>query len=207
MVMIMMPVTNAIMEPTERSSPPEEMTKVAPTAMIAMKADRVITLIRFAPEVKFELISAPRRTITASAMNGAKSAQRMRLPSSAVAACAVAVVMCLLPRRPSLAGCGGIDDGLFIDLVAVQFRDDPLIAHDEHSICETDKLLHFRRDDDAGLPLPHHLVDEVINLAFVANVDAARRLVDNLDRRVGHHHLGKQGLLLIAAGQLASGKA
>ncbi len=38
MNMIMMPVTKAAIEPTERSSPPEEITKVAPTAMMAMKA-------------------------------------------------------------------------------------------------------------------------------------------------------------------------
>ena len=35
------------MEPTERSSPPPAMTKVAPTAMMAMKAERVTTLRRF----------------------------------------------------------------------------------------------------------------------------------------------------------------
>ena len=46
MNMIMTPVTKAVIEPTERSSPPDEMTKVAPTAMIAMKALRVMTLLR-----------------------------------------------------------------------------------------------------------------------------------------------------------------
>ncbi len=41
--MIMIPVTKAIIEPTDRSSPPDEITKVAPTAIIAMKALRVMT--------------------------------------------------------------------------------------------------------------------------------------------------------------------
>ena len=60
--MIMMPVTKAIMEPTDRSKPPEEMTKVAPTAMIAMKALRVTTLIRLADDTKLEFTNAPNST-------------------------------------------------------------------------------------------------------------------------------------------------
>ena len=47
------------MEPTDRSSPPPAMTKVAPTAMMAMKAERVTTLSRFDAVRKSGLISAP----------------------------------------------------------------------------------------------------------------------------------------------------
>ncbi|MNL22630.1 hypothetical protein D3C87_1439850 [compost metagenome] len=45
MTMIMMPATTAAMEPTDRSSPPDVITKVAPMAMMPMKLDRASTLV------------------------------------------------------------------------------------------------------------------------------------------------------------------
>ena len=58
-----------------------------------------------------------------------------------------------------------------------------------------------------ALPVPHQLVDEVVDLALVADVDAARRLVDDDHRRVGQHDLGQQQLLLVAARKLARRRA
>ncbi len=52
MNMIMTPVMKAAIEPTDRSSPPEEITKVAPTAMMAMKALRATTLLRLVADKK-----------------------------------------------------------------------------------------------------------------------------------------------------------
>ena len=46
MKMIIRLATKAVIEPTDRSSPPAEMTKVPPTATMAMKALRVATLTR-----------------------------------------------------------------------------------------------------------------------------------------------------------------
>ena len=58
-VRIIMPAVSAAMEPTERSSPPPAITKVAPTAMMAMKAERVTTFSRFDAVRKSGLMSAP----------------------------------------------------------------------------------------------------------------------------------------------------
>src|SRR5690606_15259806 len=58
-VKIMMPVTNAIIEPTERSRQRDEMTKVAPMAMMAMKEERVMTLARFVAVAKLEFTMTP----------------------------------------------------------------------------------------------------------------------------------------------------
>ncbi len=43
--MIITPATKAAIEPTERSIPPAVMTKVMPTAMMPIKADRASTLV------------------------------------------------------------------------------------------------------------------------------------------------------------------
>ena len=45
MMMIIMPAMKAAMEPTERSIPPAVITKVAPTAMMPIKAERVSKLV------------------------------------------------------------------------------------------------------------------------------------------------------------------
>jgi hypothetical protein len=45
-IRIIAPARKAAMEPTERSMPPAMITKVPPTAMMPMKADRVSTLKR-----------------------------------------------------------------------------------------------------------------------------------------------------------------
>ncbi len=63
--------TKATIDPTERSRSPDEMTKVAPTAMMAMKALRVATLARLVMPMKFGLTSAPTTSSSASAANGA----------------------------------------------------------------------------------------------------------------------------------------
>ena len=69
-VRIITPATRAAMEPTERSSPPPAITKVAPIAMMAMKAERVTTLRRFAGSRKLGLTRAPSARSAASAMKG-----------------------------------------------------------------------------------------------------------------------------------------
>ncbi len=63
--------TKASMEPTDRSRSPDEMTKVAPTAMIATKALRVATFARLSMPMKFGLVSAPSTRSSASATKGA----------------------------------------------------------------------------------------------------------------------------------------
>ena len=70
---IISPAIKAAIEPTERSSPPAVITKVMPTAMIPMKADRASTLVMFAALRKFEFISAPISSKTTKAMIGPRT--------------------------------------------------------------------------------------------------------------------------------------
>ncbi len=53
MTRIIIPAMKAAIEPTERSSPPAVMTKVIPTAMMPMKAERESTLVMFPADRKF----------------------------------------------------------------------------------------------------------------------------------------------------------
>ena len=57
--MIMQPAMSAAMEPTERSMPPEMMTKHMPTAMMPMKAVRVSTFIALSQVAKSGLSKVP----------------------------------------------------------------------------------------------------------------------------------------------------
>ena len=54
-----------------------------------------------------------------------------------------------------------------------------------------------------ALPRPASSAMNLIDLLLGADVDAARRFVDDDDLRIELHHLGKQQLLLVAAGKLA----
>ena len=63
--------TKATIAPTDRSRSPEEMTKVAPIAMMAMKALRVATLARLFRPMKFGLTIAPRIRSSTKAAKGA----------------------------------------------------------------------------------------------------------------------------------------
>ena len=70
-------------------------------------------------------------------------------------------------------------------------------------MAQADELLHLRRDHDNGAALFGKPSNEPVNLLLVADIDAAGRLVDDHDPGLGQHHLGKQQLLLVAAGQFA----
>ena len=70
---IISPAIKAAIDPTERSSPPAVMTKVIPTAMIPIKAERASTLVIFAALRKLEFISAPMTKRTISAMIGPRT--------------------------------------------------------------------------------------------------------------------------------------
>ena len=80
MNMMVMPVMKAAIEPTERSRPPEEITKVAPTAMMATKALRVMTLLRLVADRKSGLMRKPMTSSAAKAKNGPDVGPAYRLP-------------------------------------------------------------------------------------------------------------------------------
>ena len=69
--------------------------------------------------------------------------------------------------------------------------------HKPMSSCISDEITITERPCSASAS------DEAVDLLLVADIDAAGRLVDDHDPGLGQHHLGKQQLLLVAAGQFA----
>ena len=85
--MIITPATKAAMDPTDRSMPPAVMTKVMPTAMMPMKADRASTFVTLPALRKLEFSDAPRMisAIRASRGPSACSGRRRRGLAAGVA--------------------------------------------------------------------------------------------------------------------------
>src|SRR5918997_3345388 len=70
------PAIRAAIEPTDRSMPPEMITKHIPTAMIPMKAVRVSTLVALPSDAKSGLSSAPATHSSASPRTGPRPPSR-----------------------------------------------------------------------------------------------------------------------------------
>ena len=73
------PARKAAIAPTDRSSPPEVMTKVMPTAIIPMKAERASTLVMLAGARNAGFKSAPSTISATSATMGPRVCRSMRL--------------------------------------------------------------------------------------------------------------------------------
>src|SRR5690606_6817471 len=149
-VRIMMPVTKAIIDPTERSRQREEMTKVAPMAMMAMNAERVITFARLVAVAKLEFTKTPASMTTARAINGPMAAQRMRCGALTIGISVVALLIVFVSRISRCwvmyagmvyRGAGyGINDVLFCDFASCQFSDDASSPHHQDPIGKPDKF-------------------------------------------------------------------
>ena len=105
MMMIIIPAMNAAIEPTDRSMPPDVMTKVAPIAMMPMNEARATILARLLIVRKWSLRKAPSTISSASARSGPNMPSRGRDRRICGAASPAVVVMLRLSFRcPSGAG-------------------------------------------------------------------------------------------------------
>ena len=95
------------------------------------------------------------------------------------------------------------DDGVFGHRFALDLADDAPVAHDDDAVADADQLRHLGRNDDDRPALRGERDDEAIDLLLGADVDAARRFVDDDELRIELQHLGDQQLLLVAARHLA----
>ena len=84
-----------------------------------------------------------------------------------------------------------------------QVGDRAAVAQDEHAIGALDDLLELRRDHQDAEALVGELADQRLDLGLGADVDAARRLVEDQELRIGAEPAGEQHLLLVAAAKLA----
>ena len=80
----------------------------------------------------------------------------------------------------------------------------PVAQHDDPVAVGGD-LLKLRRDDEKRKPVLAQALDQADDLGMGADVDAAGRLVEDEEARLGGEPAGEQRLLLIAAGEKADG--
>src|SRR6056297_6026 len=197
---IMAPARNAAMEPTERSIPPAMITNVEPTAMMPMNALRVSTLKMFVDDRNAGFISEPTITSATRPRSGVSVCQGIRRLGRAVAVASGGVVM----KVPLLLESGRVlHDLVLVDVVAVQDPGDPPRAHHDDAVAEADDLRQLAADHDHRDAALGELMDEEVDLALRADVDAARGLVQDQDPGIAQQDLGDDQLLLVAAGQLA----
>ncbi len=179
------------------------MTSVCPTAIVAMNVLRASTLVRLSKLRKRGLASAPRTQISASAMNGA-TAPTLDAPSRRGDRSLVhRLSHARAPSAVRIDARRQHDDRVLVHRLARDLADDPAVAHDDDAVADADQLGHLRRDDDHRAALRRERGDEAVDLLLGADVDAARRLVDDDDARIELHHFGQQKLLLVAARHLA----
>src|SRR5450755_2500210 len=192
MNMIVRLATNATMEPTDRSRPPADITKVAPTAMMAMKALRVTTFNRLSILMKFGFAIAPSIRRRASARKGATARRSMSFQDFCTfrPSAARSVIFDPLCGLPGFDASRQHDDLVLVHVLARYRADDPPRPHDHDAVANADQFLHFGRDHNDRPPLRGERRDELIDLFLSADVDATRWLIDDDNGRVSHHHLG-----------------
>src|SRR5499427_9554948 len=88
-------------------------------------------------------------------------------------------------------------------LLRVKFRDEASAAHHENPIRHSQKFRQVGRDHYDGRASFGKLINLAINFRPRRHVDAARRLVEQEDLRVGEEPPREQRLLLVASAQTA----
>ena len=107
---------------------------------------------------------------------------------------------------PVAAGSSCAIAAMIADALACGMRqigDRPAVAQNEDAVRALDDLLELRRDHQHAEPLVGELADQRLDLGLGADVDAACRLVENQQLRIGAEPARQQHLLLVAAGELA----
>ena len=107
MMMMIMPAVKAAIEPTERSRPPEVMTKVAPTAMMPMKEARATMLEMLLMVRKLPLSHVPRMASSSSATIGPRTPSRKRGRATRTGGCGSDTVVVMLPSLPQCPSGSG----------------------------------------------------------------------------------------------------
>ena len=84
---------------------------------------------------------------------------------------------------------------------AGKFPGDFFVVEHQHPIGESEQFRQIGRDHDDRQTLARQLVDDVVEFAFGADVDALGGLVEHDDLGLGEQPAGQQHLLLVATGQ------
>src|SRR3954453_23888738 len=110
-------------------------------------------------------------------------------------------------RRERRSGGGRLDgarvhrleDRVLAQVLAGELRADPPAIEDEHAVADGGELVEIGRGEQDDRASRGGAPDEDVHLGLRADVDAARRVVEEQDRRLGVEPLGEHDLLLVAA--------
>jgi hypothetical protein len=100
-----------------------------------------------------------------------------------------------------------VDDALLGDLGAREHRDRLLLVHHQNAVAETEQLDGVRRDQQDRGPGGRQLAHELVDLLLGADVDAPRRLGQQVDLGGQWEPFCNGHLLLVAAAQAQYGLA
>src|SRR2546426_11257044 len=109
-------------------------------------------------------------------------------------------VTAAFPSR--VGGCqveagGHLEDPLLGRVPAHQLPHLVALVHHHDAVAHAEDLGQLGRDHDDGLAAPRQVDHQPVDLGFRAHVDAARRLVEDQDLRLGQQPAGEQDLLLV----------
>src|SRR6476659_872925 len=205
------PAISAAIEPTERSMPPEMMTKHMPTAMMPINAVRVSTFMALSKVAKSGLSSVPATHSSARPATGPIPCRRAAHDRTAAAPAAPGVGALVV----SGCGVGGVFGGsrcivcscckrnqcLFAQVFGIERGLQATRPHHGDAVAQADQFNQLGRDDNYTAPFVRDLLDQEIDVPLRANVHPASGFVQHHHARIGMQHLSQCQLLLIAAGQ------
>ena len=199
---------SAAMAATERSMPPVRITNVWPMARIAVNDDCRATFRRLLPVRKYGVAKERKTTSSderdqrpAAEQELLKTAPTARAPSVRRAPCASLLLGSLVGHARSLLKLAWRSSSSWVSSSRGELGGDPPVAHDEHAVGHADQLLDLRRDHQdrgAARDEPAHQRE---HLRLGADVDAARRLVEDEDARAARQPAREDDLLLVAAAE------
>ena len=90
-------------------------------------------------------------------------------------------------------------DALRRRLAATELAHRPALAHDDNAVGHAENLRQLGRNHQDAHAAAREPIDQIVDLALRADVDAARRLVEDEQPRRLQHRPGHEDLLLVAA--------
>src|SRR5574337_1456551 len=105
------------------------------------------------------------------------------------------------PRRHVADVERACDDIRLVEIVALKLAHDAPVVHDGDAVTAPDELVIVGRIEEDRGAMVRKLAHEAIELLLRPNVDAARRVVEQNDARLGHQPLGDDDFLLVSAGE------
>src|SRR6056297_2524898 len=195
---------SAMTAPTDRSMPPVRITKVMPMARMPMIDCWRSTLTMLSMLKKFSLAKAIAVDTTIRPTSGSSKGECLTLATTdrkAIGA-PLAVESCDISELPR---CGVLHDFFRGDRRAFDRGDDGAAAEHADPVRQARHLRQFGGDHDDRIAVLGELAHQLVDFRLGAHVDAARRLVEDQDRRVVVQPAGDDDLLLVAARKRVAG--